>query len=113
LRREEVEKRRGREGRKRKDKNSPHLIRHEGVLYSIFLLGGKIGSAVALSLSSYTLGLTGYKSGSQDPNAEVIQNDATLLAFRIMIFLAPLGMMFLVCVITLFIKDYKKVCFVC
>jgi Na+/melibiose symporter-like transporter len=82
------------------------LQRHEGVLYSIFLLGGKIGSALALALSNYTLALTGYVSATEGSDIE--QNEATLFAFRVMIFLVPLCLMLIICVVVFFIKDFKK-----
>mmetsp|Transcript_16168 Transcript_16168/g.22417 ORF Transcript_16168/g.22417 Transcript_16168/m.22417 type:complete len:310 (+) Transcript_16168:774-1703(+) len=83
-----------------------HRERNEGVLYSLFLLGGKVGSAIALAVSSYVLALTGYVSAKDDP--DVVQNDATKLALRVMVWGVPVAIMFLICFIVLFIQDYKK-----
>jgi len=83
------------------------LKRHEAVLYSLFLLAGKVGSAIAQAVSSYVLEATGYISAKDNPGI-IEQPAATLFALRSLMFLAPLVLMILACIIVFFVKDYKK-----
>jgi len=78
--------------------------RNEGMLYSVFLFGGKAGSGIALGLSSVALGVAGFE-GSQGEDIE--QSDAVLLTMRVLLFVIPTVAVTILLIISLFIKDYK------
>jgi len=74
----------------------------KATLYSITLLGIKLGGAAALSLSSYILGIVGYDAKAPE------QTDTVKLTLRILCFMVPVFLLICGSILMFFAKDYSQ-----